>query len=85
MVNFSLESNIKNIEVLKPDVPSNLVPALAPDVFLLIKSRLIRRKVFQIDLSVASKKKPNFFSFMPFSSIYIEMDGITAKFFQHML
>jgi len=57
MVNFSLESNINNIEALKPDVPGNLVPALAPDVLLLIKSRLIRRQIFQMDLGYGSRGK----------------------------
>lgn len=85
MVNFSLESNINNIEALKPDVPGNLVSALAPDVFLLIESRLIRRQIFQMNLSMALEKKPYFVSFMPFSSVHIEMDNITVELFQHVL
>jgi hypothetical protein len=85
MINFTLESNIDDIEVIKPDIPGNLVSALAPDVFLLIKSGLIWRKIFQMNLSMATKKKPYLFSFMPFSSIYIEINDITTELFQHML
>lgn len=84
MINFSLESDIDDIEVVKPNIPGNFVSAMAPDVFLLIKGGLIWRKIFQMNLSMAPKKKPDFFSFMPFSSIYIEIDYITAELFQHM-
>jgi hypothetical protein len=85
MIDFPPESNIKNIKVLKPDVPSNLVPALAPDVLLLIESGLIGRQIFQMNLSMALKEEPYLFSFVPFSSVYVEMDNITAELFQHML
>lgn len=85
MVNFSFESDIDNIKVIKPDIPGNLVSALAPDVFLLIKGRLVRRKIFQMKFSMAFKKKPDFFSFMPFGSIHIEIDNKTAELFQHIL
>ncbi len=85
MIDFSPELNIENIEVLEPDVPSNLVPALAPDVLLLIKSRLIGRQVFQMDLGMALEEKPYSVSFVPLSSVHIEVDNITTKLFQHML
>ncbi len=85
MVYFSLESNINNIEALKPDVPGNLVPALAPDVFLLIKSRLVRRQIFQMDLSMALEEKPYRVSLVPFSPVHVEMDNITVELSQHML
>jgi hypothetical protein len=85
MINISLKSDINNIEAIKPNIFGNLVPAMAPDVFLFIKGRLIRGKIFQVNLSMATKKKPDLFSFVPFSSIYIEMDDITVELFQHMV
>ena len=85
MIDFSPESNIENIEVLKPDVPGDLVAALAPDILLLIESGLIGRQVFQMNLSMALEEKPYFVSFVPFSPVHIEVDNVTAELFQHML
>lgn len=85
MINFALELDIDDIEVIKPNILGNFISAMTPDVFLLIKGGLIRREIFQMNLGMAPKKKSDFFSFMPFSSIYIEIDGITAELFQHML
>lgn len=84
MVYFSLESNIDNIEALEPDVPGDLVPALAPDVLLFIKSRLIGRQIFQMNLSMAFEEKPDCVTLVPFSPVHIEMDNIPAELFQHM-
>jgi hypothetical protein len=85
MVNFMFEMDVNDIEIVKPDIPGNFVSTMTPDIFLLIKCRLIRRKIFQLDLSMALKEKSDLFSFVPFSSIYKEIDEITTKLFQHML
>jgi hypothetical protein len=85
MVNFSFESDIDGFEVIKPNVPGNFVSALALDVFLLLEGRLVRRKIFQMNLSMALQKKPDFFSFVPFSSIDIEIDNKARELFQHVL
>ncbi len=85
MINSLLESNIDDIEVIKPNILGDFVSTPAPDVFLLIKGRLIWRKVFQMNLSMALQKKLDLFSFMPFSPIRIEIDDITMELFQHML
>jgi hypothetical protein len=84
MVNFYFESSIDNIEAFKPRIPGNLVSSLTPDVFLFIKSRLIRRKVLQTNLSMASNEKPDIFSLVPSSPIHKEMDDITTELFEHM-
>lgn len=85
MVNSTLESYVEDIEVIKPNIPGNLISALAPNILLLIKDRLIRRKIFKMNLSMALQKKPDLFSFMPFSPIYIEIDNKSTELFQHML
>jgi hypothetical protein len=85
MIDFTFETDIDDVEVIKPNIPGNFISAKAPDVFLFIKGRLIRRKIFHMNLGMTPQKKPNFFSFMPFCSIHIEIDDMTAKLFQHML
>src|SRR4030042_4844976 len=85
MINLIPESNIDDIEVIKPNIPGDFISTPAPDVFLLIKGGLIWRKVFQMNLSMALQEKLDLFSFMPFSTIHIEINDITTELFQHML
>jgi len=85
MINFSLESDIDKIKAIKPGISGNFISTPAPDILLLIESRLIRRKVFQMNLSMALEEQSDLFSFVPFRSIHVEMDGITPEPSQHML
>ena len=79
MVDFPLEPDIDHLQTIKPDIMSGFVFPLSPNVFLLIESRLIRRKILQMNLAMSLEEKPDFFSFMPFSPIYIEKDSITTE------
>ena len=79
MVDFPLEPDIDHLQTIKPDIMSGFVFPLSPNVFLLIESRLIRRKILYMNLAMFLKKKPDFFPFMPFSPIYIEKDSITTE------
>jgi len=79
MVDFSLEPDIDRLQIIKPDIMSGFVFPLSPNVLLLIESRLIRRKIRQMNLAMSLEEKPDFFSFMPFSPIYIEKDSITTE------
>ena len=79
MVDFPLKSEVDRIQTIEPDIMSCFVFSLSPNVFLLIESRLIRRKILYVNLAMFLKKKPDFFPFMPFSPIYIEKDSITTE------
>ena len=79
MVDFSLEPDIDRLQIIKPDIMSGFVFPLSPNVLLLIESRLIRRKIRQMNLAMSLEEKPDFFSFMPFSPIYKEKDSITTE------
>jgi hypothetical protein len=79
MVDFPLEPDIDRLQTIKPDIMSGFVFPLSPNVFLLIESRLIRREIFQMNLAMSLQEKPDFFSFMPFSPIYKEIESITAE------
>ena len=79
MVDFPLEPDIDHLQTIKPDIMSGFVFPLSPNVFLLIESRLIRRQILQMNLAMSLEEKPDFFSLMPFSPIYIEKDSITTE------
>jgi hypothetical protein len=85
MVYFALESDINRLQILKPDIVGGFVFTLPPDVFLLIESGLVRRKIRQVNLSVSVEEKSDLFPFMPFSPIDKEIERVTTKCFQHML
>jgi len=79
MVNFPFEPDIDRLQTIKPNVMGCFVFPLAPNIFLLIESRLIRRKVLYVNLAMSLEEKPDLFPFMPFSSIYKEIESITAE------
>ena len=85
MIDMLLEANINDVEVIKPNISGDFVPSLAPDVLLLVKGRLIWRKIFQMNLSMALQKKPDLFSFVPSSPIHIEINDKATELFQHVL
>jgi hypothetical protein len=65
----------------KQDIPGNFIFALSPNAFLLVEGWLVRRKIIQMNLSMALEEKSDFFSFVPFSTINIEIDRIASECF----
>jgi hypothetical protein len=81
MVYFFLELDIDGVEAIEPDIPGNFIFALSPNAFLLVEGWLVRRKIIQMNLSMALEEKSDFFSFVPFSTINIEIDRIASECF----
>ena len=68
-----------HIQRFKPAIGCGFITHLSPHTLLGIKSRLIRRKIFQVNPFVRPYETPNLFPFVPLSTIYIQPDFISPK------
>lgn len=68
-----------HIQRFKPAIGRGFISHLSPHSLLGIESRLIRRKVLQVNPVVCLYKTPNLFPFVPFSDIYIQPDLISLN------
>ncbi len=68
-----------HIQRFKPAVGRGFISHLSPHTLLGIKSRLIRRKIFQVNPFVRPYETPNLFPFVPLSTIYVQPDFISSK------